>query len=138
MRKQACVDCHFFVRNHRGDGGQQVTQEVSKASRDLAANDDLSWQRHWESLACHKGIWDEGVGFPGSDKVDQISSQDRRKKCYFFKYQPGMLLPAAVKLREEAIERSFDLQKHRLAVIAIVLTLVGTIVGLVIRMVYQA
>jgi hypothetical protein len=134
MRKQTCVSCHFFLRSHRGDDGREIPLEATNDCRDLAAGGNLSWQRQWESLACHKGIWDEGVGFPGSSALEQISKLNRRNKCYFFKYQPGMLLPAAEKLQQEGAAKSTDLRNYRLGIYA----LAATILGLIFRLVYKA
>lgn len=34
---QGCVDCHFFVKHHRGEDGRELTFEVSPEERELRA-----------------------------------------------------------------------------------------------------
>lgn len=133
MPKQVCADCHFFCRHYRSHNGQDFTFEIQRKSRDLAVAGDFSWQRPTEAIACHKGIWDEGAGLRESSKAQQVSETDRRGRCYYFKYQPGVLFPAAEKLQQEASSRSSEKLKLRLTIYALILTIAGMLVKLVLE-----
>ena len=129
--KQVCADCHFFCRHYRSHNGQDFTFEIQSKSRDLAVAGDFSWQRPTEAIACNKGIWDESVGLRETSKAQQVAETDRRGRCYYFKYQPGVLFPAAEKLQQEASSRSSEKLRLRLTIYALMLTVVGLLAKLV-------
>ena len=130
MFKKTCTTCHYFTRVHHLENGTHHTVEVNPDLRKRTANGDLSWQRESESICCHRGIWDEGVGFPESSKLEQTNKLNRHNKCYYLPYQPGMLLPAAEKLQDARITQIRELQRIRFAVYGLVLTIAGLIVKL--------
>ena len=130
IRKQTCTGCHFFVRNYHQRDGKVFTLEVSTEQRVAAKAGDTSCQREGESLSCHKGIWDEGLGFPGTSKPIQIAQTRRNRQCHFFQYRPGMLLPAAEKLLETALATKLETQKYRLAIYGLLLLALGLLVKL--------
>ena len=125
--KQICANCQFFIRQYRGHGGAEHTFEIGAAQRAQAERGDLSWQRDSESIACFKGVWDEGLGMGGPAKIVAISQQERRGNCYYFQFQPGMLLPAADKLQQERAAASTEWLKYRLAIYALLLTVIALI-----------
>ena len=125
MTRSVCANCHFFVRVHHGERTQPFTLEVGREARLKAASGDLSWQRDSEALCCHRGIWDEGVGFPESTKLEQVAKLNRKNVCYFMPYQPGMLLPAAEKLQDARLIQNRELQKIRFAVYAVAISILG-------------
>jgi hypothetical protein len=129
--KKTCATCHYFIRVHHLENGTHHAFEVSRDHRERTKNGDLSWQRESESICCHRGIWDEGLGFPESSKLEQASTINRRNKCYYLPYQPGMLLPAAEKLQDARINQTRELQKIRFAVYGLALTIIGLIVKLI-------
>ncbi|HEY6898517.1 MAG TPA: hypothetical protein VI279_14760 [Rhodocyclaceae bacterium] len=131
MKKYVCANCHFFCRQYRGDAGLAHTLEVTEIQRTNALKGDLSWQKPQESLACFKGIWDEGFGIKSSDKLTCISKQSRKGKCYFYAFQPGMLMHAAEKLEQESVAKSNDLAKYRLAIYTLILAIIGLLIKLV-------
>lgn len=92
---------------------------------------DLGWQNEDEALSCYRGIWDEGVGFPESSKNEQVSKIRRNGRCYYFPYQPGMLLPAAERVQESRLVQNRELQKVRLAIYALVLSVLALLAKLI-------
>ncbi|MBT3066814.1 hypothetical protein [Rhodoferax sp. U11-2br] len=130
MFKKTCATCHYFTRVHHQENGNHYSLEISREFRKRAATGDLSWQRDSESICCHRGVWDEGVGFPESSKLEQVRKLNRRNKCYYIPYQPGMLLSAAEKLQDARLLQTRELQKIRFAVYGLTLTIVGLIVKL--------
>ncbi|MGN2245026.1 hypothetical protein ACFWZU_16140 [Frateuria sp. GZRR33] len=128
--KKICANCHFFVRRYHGQGGAEHTFEVTAPNRLKAAQGNTSWQHDSESLACFKGIWDEGLGLNSTAKNAAISRENRRGRCYFLPYQPGMLLPAAEKLQQERASASSDKSKSRLAIYGLLLTIAGLVAKL--------
>ncbi|UZD55827.1 hypothetical protein [Caldimonas aquatica] len=125
MFKKTCSSCHYFIRLHYPERAAPFSLEVPREARRRAAAGDLSWQRESESLACHRGIWDEGVGCSESSKIEQVSKLNRRGRCYYLPYQPGMLLPAAEKLQAERASQSRELQRWRIAVYSLVIAIAG-------------
>ncbi len=125
MPKAACTNCQFFCRTYRGENGVEHTFEVAEAQRKLAHSGDLSWQRDTESLACFKGIWDEGLGISRTTLLAVLAKRRRKGECYFLPFRPGMLLPAAEKLQQFQQSRTEDLRKYRLAIYALILSILG-------------
>jgi hypothetical protein len=125
FKTKTCVTCHFFVRTHFPDGTQPFTLDVSEEDRVRAALGSLSWQREFESLSCHKGVWDEGLGIHGEHLLKQISKVRRNGKCFYFEHSPGMLLPAAEKLQEASMLKSNEGLKYRLAIYGLTLTVIA-------------
>lgn len=116
--------------NHQYDG-RVFTLEVTSENRGLAKTGNFTWQRENEVLSCHRGIWDEGLGFPESSKANQVSKVRRNGNCYFFAYRPGTMLPAAEKLFESAATKALETQKYRLAIYGLALVVLGLLVKLV-------
>jgi hypothetical protein len=125
MLKKTCASCHYLVRSSHSGCAGPFTLEVPSEARQRSKVGDLSWQRESESIACHRGIWDEGVGFPTSSKAEQVSGLNRRGRCYYFPYQPGMLLPAAEKLQADRLSQTRELQKLRIAVYGLIVAVCG-------------
>ena len=132
MLKKSCSTCHYFVRTRNPERGERHTFEISHSIRVKAAQKELTWQREDESLSCFRGIWDEGVGFPESSKVEQIATLRRNGRCYYFPYQPGMLLPAAEKLQDARLTQTRELYKLRLAVYALVVSILALLAKLLV------
>lgn len=130
MFKRTCSSCHFFVRVQHPERGGHLTFEIGREQRQQASQGLLDWQRESESLCCHRGIWDEGVGFPGSSRQEQIAQLNRRSTCYYMPYQPGMLLPAAEKLQEARLVQTRELQKIRFAIYALVVAILTLVAKL--------
>jgi hypothetical protein len=130
MTKQICANCHFFIRQYRDERGAEHTFAVGAEQRARAISGDLSWQRESESLGCSRGVWDEGLGIGEAGKTAAISQQNRRGKCYFFMFQPGMLLPAAEKLQHERASTSKERLKYRLTIYGLLVGLIGLAIKL--------
>jgi len=133
VRKQICANCHFLTRQYHGERGAEHIFTVDAVQRKQVAQGDLSWQRESESIACSKGIWDEGLGMSRPVMAAAISQQNRRGKCYYFEHQPGMLIPAAEKLQQEQTDFLRERFKNRLVIYG----LATALVGLIIKMVYD-
>ncbi len=82
---------------------------VSPEERDAARKGDYSWHKRTTSLCnlgCHHKVWSEGYNFDFDKRHEFIVQTDRTDFCFFFRFRPGMLLPAAEKLQQrEAAER---------------------------------
>jgi len=96
---QYCVDCHFLVKENRQHGGIPNVFTLTDQERAKARADDFSWVGDW-TLACHLGVWDEGYRFGSQSRGRILTQTERRGFCFFWKYRPGMLLPAAKILQE--------------------------------------
>lgn len=97
----------------------------------MAAKGDFSWQRETETLCCFRGIWNEGVGFPESSKVEQAAKLNRKGNCYYMPYQPGLLLPAAEKLQEARLVQTREIQKLRIAIYGLIIGILGLLAKLI-------
>src|ERR1043166_8370375 len=93
--KQTCIDCHFFVKGSNPHKFHPTDDERTR----MKAGDFSTIGDHW-SLACHKGIWDEGYRGQPEKREEIILRTSRENSCFFYPYTPGMNLPAAVKLQE--------------------------------------
>ena len=131
MPKATCTSCHYFVRVHHSERSQPFTLEIGRENRSRSNYGDLTWQRETEALCCHRGVWDEGVGFPESSKLEQVAKLNRKNFCYHMPYQPGMLLPAAEKLQDARLVQNRELEKIRFAVYAVAVSILALAVKLV-------
>ena len=102
--RQTCADCHYFVREVRTVQLQVITLEVSQADRAKAKCNDYSWLRDHYALCCNRKVWDEGHAFDPSQRHAGVSQINRRDKCFFWYFQPGMMLPAALELQKSETE----------------------------------
>jgi hypothetical protein len=103
--KKACVDCHFFLQEARALPNR-IALDVEASNREAARNGDYTWVAEYSTLACTFGVWDEGHNFRRADRHRVIVETDRRNFCFWWKYRPGMLIPAAKILQErEAKDR---------------------------------
>jgi len=108
--KQTCADCHFLVREARGIQPQPITLGVTVAERAKAKRGDYSWLLDHYALCCHRGVWDEGHGLDPGQRHTVVCRTNRRGKCFFWRFRPGMMLPAAVELQKGEAEAA---EKHR-------------------------
>ncbi len=105
--KQSCVDCHFFMRKNGQCSGN--LEEIKEPERKSLRQGGDPWAARNCELSCSFGVWDEGLDF--FDFLEAIRYQvivetNRRGFCFWWKYHPGMLLPAAKILQErEAKDR---------------------------------
>ena len=120
--RQTCLDCHYFVREARGIQQQPIVLEVSLAERAKTKCGDYSWLLDHYALCCYRKVWDEGYKLDQNQRHAVISQINRRNKCFFWRFRPGMMLPAALEL-QKAEEEVTD--KHR----ARRLTFYGLLIG---------
>lgn len=133
--KQTCVDCHFFVKESRSTG--PATFVVTSADRELSRKGDYSWHKEYYAIACHLGVWDEGVsGYDSSRRHEIVAETERRNFCFFWPHRPGMLLPAAKVLqereaatREASRDRKLTIIGLWIAAIALLAQLILNIIG---------
>lgn len=113
--KQACVNCHFFSREvHAGE--RPVTFEIVERDRQLCRIKDYSWQQDHTSLKCDFGVRDEGHNFDRVKKHETIVWTNRRGFCFFRRWHPGMLLPAARHLSELELTAGNAARDRRLTI----------------------
>lgn len=93
--KQTCLDCHFFVKTYE----QKHIWLMTNDQRDyMRSNGNLGSHNR---LSCAMGVWDEGLSdFNNKEEYNIIANTERKNSCFFWKYTPGMLLPAAKILQE--------------------------------------
>src|SRR2546428_9540647 len=100
-RKQACGDCHFFIKAAPSLSSPNVhPYSATSEERKRAATADFSWAKDNLMLSCHLGVWDEGLGSNKNAQKETIVDKNRRGFCFFWPYQPGMLIPAGKVLQE--------------------------------------
>ena len=115
--RQACVDCHFFVREFRDRGtGVGHSLEIGRDQRDSSRHDDYSWHRAEDTLKCEFGVWDEGFEPDPSHRHERVVNADRSDFCFFWPWHPGMLLPAARVLQQRAAANREASRDRRLTV----------------------
>lgn len=97
---QACVNCHFLVKEARGLAPDPITLEVRTSEREQTRIGDYSWTAEHYALACHFVVWDEGHNFDRQHRHEVLVATDRRNFCFWWRHRPGMLIPAAKILQE--------------------------------------
>jgi len=119
---KACVDCHFLTKTLE----RRRLLVRSQERESMRKGDYSSFERH--SLSCYFGVWDEGLRFEEERRHELITKTNREDYCFFWKYRPGMLLPAAERLqkreadrREAARDRKLTLWGLWIAAIALIL-----------------
>lgn len=130
-RRLACLDCHFLMKESR-DGKFLLTTRERQSIQER----DYHWLHDTYSLACYFGVWDEGLST--SDKQDRnevIVETNRKGFCFFWRYRPGMLFPAAEVLQQrEAATREAD-RDRRFTVVGLWLAAIALIVDVMIQIV---
>jgi hypothetical protein len=96
--KQSCIDCHFFV-----EGDRENTVLIKASERESLRQGNNPWATRDLALSCSFGVWDEGLApfdFLVDDRQQTIVEKDRGDSCFWWPYNPAMLLPAAKILQE--------------------------------------
>lgn len=130
---QSCVDCHFFVKHHRGEDGRELTFEVSPEERELCRQDDYSWQSSQYTLACAFGVWDEGHKLPKADRYNVLVEMDRRDYCFFWHHRPGMLQSAAKELQKREAEAKSAARDRKLTIRGLFIAAAALVVDALLR-----
>lgn len=111
--KQICRNCHFMSKEHSDKTGVVHIFSVSSQEREEAKNENIDFVGNHYSLNCYHGVWDEGVA-PGKEKRLRIINEiNRKRKCFFWPYNPEMLFKAAVELQKREQENE-QLKKSNL------------------------
>lgn len=131
--KQACVNCHFFVKEARGLRNGPVTLEVTETDRELCRAGDYSWHKDHYAIACHFAVWDEGHNFDMSRRHEVVVETDRQNFCFFWKHRPGMLLPAARVLQEREAQARDASRDRRLTIVGLFIAAIALLVDVLLR-----
>jgi len=63
---------------------------------------DFSWKKDFVSIGCDFLVWDEGFNLKGN--IFDVTTKTKRGNCFFWKFIPGMLQPAARELQKRDSE----------------------------------
>jgi hypothetical protein len=96
--KPACINCHFFVKQHQGPDGKPMRFHLLPGDKEAARRGDYSWRGPY-ALGCAKGVWDEGYRFDESRRHEVIF-QTKRTDCFFLPFREGMMLDTAEELQK--------------------------------------
>ena len=121
--KQSCVDCHFLMK-------QSNPHKFGATDRDREAikNQDYSPFTHM-SLGCYFGVWDEGYNFATERRHEVIVETNRKNYCFFWKYRPGMLFPAAEVLQKREADNQEAARDRKLTLIGLFIAAVALVVN---------
>ena len=114
LRKQYCADCHFFIEELPTPSGEPWTCEINTSARKEVREDEFSWMSGQSRLACSFGVWDERFDLARKDRHKLIVQTDRRNFCFWWRYHPGMLIPAAKILQEREAKQRESNRSRRL------------------------
>lgn len=100
-----CLNCHFLSKEHREENsGIVLNFSLTEKERNNLERDPIGFDRGWYSYKCYMGVWDEGISPVSKAEDEVLFSQNRGKSCFFIKYRPSMLFPAAVELQKREQE----------------------------------
>lgn len=103
--KQICRNCHFLAKEIREDNtGRFLSFSVSASERKKAENGNIGFIPDHYSLKCHHGVWDEGVSPVKENRLIIVTETKRKKKCFFWPYNPALLFKAAEELQKRDYE----------------------------------
>ena len=138
MARQACVDCHFFIKDWR-DTRPTTIFVVTEAERRACRNRDFSWHDEVKApvaLACYMGVWDQGVGeFDKGKRYELVVENERRGFCFFWRHRPGMLLGAAKELQEREMAADEARQDRRLILVGLWIAALALLADVVLQLV---
>ena len=126
-----CVDCHFLVKWTRIDG-ETHTYVLNDEERRKSREGDYGWVGNEWALACDFRVWDEGTRPDTGLRSNLIMKTNRSESCFFRKYHPGMLLPAARILQEREMLASEARKDRRLTIYGLYIAAIGLVVNAVV------
>lgn len=105
LNKKLCVNCHFLTltsKNLNDDSIYITTPNISDRKELMKGNFEIIEKPF--SLSCYFKVWSEGYSPEKEGKANDmkyiINKFNRKNFCFFWKYRPNMLFPAAEKLQE--------------------------------------
>ena len=133
--KQACVDCHFFVKEYREENtGRPLSFEIKQEDRDLCRRDDYSWHLDHYAVKCDFGVWSQGYNFDSRGRHRIIVEAERAGKCFFWPWQPAMLLPAARVLQEREAADKAASKDRRLTIVGLWIAAIALAADVILRL----
>jgi hypothetical protein len=98
--KYLCRNCNFLAKEyHEPNTGRNLSFSLSQSDREKAVSGQFGFIEEVFSLNCRMGVWDEGAGADKDHRLQRVNITDRKDKCFFFPYDPGMLFDAAKELQ---------------------------------------
>lgn len=139
-KKPLCINCHFFCRGGESirDDNFLIEEKGRRALKEKNYEDDIrEVHRH---LACYFKVWDERVDNKlKNERITIVSEIDRKDRCFYKEYTPGMAFDAAEILqRREAdykeAERDRKITRRALwtAIIALIINTIISILNIII------
>ncbi len=124
--KHTCKNCHFLAKETAGNGNSpNHTFSLSNDERE-----NIRIVKPYYSLKCGMGVWDEGVtGMIIEKREDVVYKTERNKKCFYWKYQNGMLFNAAIELQKREQENSKLKNSLRYTVIGLWISAISVFVS---------
>ena len=132
--KASCVNCHFFQQNTL-EGSRHFVREVSHGDRDLTKKGDLSWKERTSEHVCVREVWAEGFKMPESGWHTHLVEVDRKEKCFFWEYTPGMLNRGAEELQKRAAETKEATRDRRLTIGGLWIAAMALVVSVIFQIV---
>ena len=102
-----CRNCHFFAKERFDRNGTKVFLPLDRDERDdVRLNQERPVSDDF-SLVCHQGVWDEEQ-LPVRMNLEfmdvELNKTPREGQCFFFPYNPGMLIKAAEEMQKRQEE----------------------------------
>lgn len=127
--QQVCINCHFFVKYSNNLSGNR-TINMGNDERNKIRNGELS--RDF-GLRCDFGVWDEGFNFEKTKVQEILLKTDRQDFCFYWKYRPNMLIPAAKILQERESVNRETLRERRLTIFGIWIAALALLLDVVLK-----
>lgn len=102
--KAICRNCHFLAKEYDENDGRRLSSSLSEADRKKTKESPSAFLQPYYSLKCQMSVWDEGVVSLGNAHNNILNREDRKNKCFFFPYRPGMLFETAREIQKRQDE----------------------------------
>lgn len=130
ISRKNCANCHFLLKTiYSPERNKRYNQEIKQTERDAILKNDFSWKKKYCSLGCSHTVWDEGYNLP--DTLFKTAVSTKRDDCFFWKFNPGMLLPAAKELQKKNIKNKITKKQNSYIRAGLYISLAAFIISLI-------
>ena len=122
-----CKNCHFLTKTNR-----DIVGNTYRFSWNIHERSEFELEKCY-SASCYKGIWDTGIDPHLNSRIKDILLENRKHSCFFIETHEGMSFQAAAELHKIRSENRQLKRSYRYTQIALWLSAIGLILGLILE-----